>query len=115
MRPLEIASLGFVCTRSWCEIRFELETKYSPAISPCHQSPQSLKPVNSPSNASFLAVFGSSPSKKAYRYEIFGCHFMSSWYATLRLYAVESRKLPLSSCTYSASNDSACRLGIGAV
>jgi hypothetical protein len=41
IRPVLIASFGLSCTRSWCEIRFEFETKYSPAISPCHQVPQS--------------------------------------------------------------------------
>src|SRR5688572_2901064 len=37
MRPVEIDSVGFALRRSWCEMRFELEIRYPPAISPCHQ------------------------------------------------------------------------------
>src|SRR4051812_44580498 len=51
MSPVLMDSLGVACTRSWLEIRLEFEAKYSPAISPCHQLPQSEKPVHRPSKA----------------------------------------------------------------
>src|SRR5688572_18329890 len=41
IRPVLMFSEGLVCRRSWCVMRLEFDAKYSPAISPCHQVPQS--------------------------------------------------------------------------
>ena len=39
--PVPSFSEGARCSRTWCDRTFEFEMKYSPAISPCDQVPQS--------------------------------------------------------------------------